>query len=118
MLPKTNEPGNVTKLSDAAVIDINKSKFDDSIISSEINIVHIDIAHIDNYDTLHCDCNRHGREVGLCIRNDLSYDGNSFFHLELKIFSSKNWNLQTTMKPVYLVILIFTSTLILNFSKK
>ena len=53
LLPKTNEPGNVTKLSDAAVIGINKSKFDDSIISSEINIVHIDIAHIDNYDTLH-----------------------------------------------------------------
>ena len=52
LLPKIDELRNIAKLSNAAVIGIGESKLDDSVLSSEI--------HIDNYNTLHCDQNRHG----------------------------------------------------------
>ena len=52
LLPKIDELRNIAKLSNAAVIGIGESKLDDSVLSSEI--------HIDNYNTLHCDRNRHG----------------------------------------------------------
>ena len=48
----------------------------DSILSSEI--------HIDNYNTLRCDRNRHGEGVVCYIRNDLSYDIKSFFLHEIE----------------------------------
>ena len=79
MLPKIDELRNIAKLSNAAVIGISESKLDDSILSSEI--------HIDNYNTLHCDWNRHGGGVVCYIRNDLSFDVKSFFPPEIeKIF--------------------------------
>ena len=79
LLPKIDELRNIAKLSNAAVIGISESKLDDSILSSEI--------HIDNYNTLHCDWNRHGGGVVCYIRNDLSFDIKSFFPPEIeKIF--------------------------------
>ena len=76
MLPKINELTNITKLSNSAVIGISESKLDDSILSSVI--------HIDNYNTLRCDCNRYGGGVACYIRNDLSYDAKSFFPPEIE----------------------------------
>ena len=52
LLPKIDELRNIAKLSNAAVIGISESKLDDSVLSSEI--------HIDNYNALRCDRNRHG----------------------------------------------------------
>ena len=62
---------NIVKLSYAAMIGISESKLDDSALSSEI--------HIDNYNILRCDQNRHGGGVVCYIRNDLSYDVRSIF---------------------------------------
>ena len=76
MLPKIDELRNIAKLSNAAVIGIGESKLDDSVLSSEI--------HIDNYNTLRCDRNRHGGGVVCYIRNDLSYDVKSFFPPEIE----------------------------------
>ena len=66
LLPKINELRNIAKLYDAADIGISESKLDDSVLSSEI--------HIDNYNTLRYDRNRHEGGVFCYIRNDLSFD--------------------------------------------
>ena len=76
LLPKIDELRNIAKLSNGAVIGIGESKLDDSVLSSEI--------HIDNYNTLRCDRNRHGGGVVCYIRNDLSYDVKSFFPPEIE----------------------------------
>ena len=76
LLPKIDELRNIAKLSNAAVIGISESKLDDFVLSSEIQI--------DNYNTLHCDRNRHGGGVVCYIRNDLSYDVKSFFPPEIE----------------------------------
>ena len=76
LLPKINELRNITKLSNAAVIGISESKLDDSILSPEI--------HIDNFDTLHCDWNRHWRGVVCYVRSDISYDVKSFLPFEIE----------------------------------
>ena len=76
MLPKIDEFRNIAKLSNAAVIGISESKLDDSILPSEI--------HIDNYNTLRCDRNRHGGGVDCYLRNDLSFDVKPFFPPEIE----------------------------------
>ena len=76
LLPKIDELRNIAKSSNAAVIGISESKLDDSILSSEI--------HIDNYNKLRCDRNRHGGRVVCYVRNDLSYDAKSFFPPEIE----------------------------------
>ena len=76
MLTKIDELRNIAKLSNAAVIGIGESKLDDFVLSSEI--------HIDNYNTLRCDQNRHGGGVVCYIRNDLSYYVKSFFPPEIE----------------------------------
>ena len=81
MLPKINELRNIAKLYNAADIGISESKSDDSVLSSEI--------HIDNYNTLRYDRNRHEGGVFCYIRNDLSFDVKFFSRLKLKTFSSK-----------------------------
>ena len=62
LLPKIDELRNIAKLSNAEVIGISESKLDYSVLSSEI--------HIDKYNTLCCDQNRHGGGVVCYIRND------------------------------------------------
>ena len=52
LLPKIGKVRNIAILSNAAVTGISESKLGDSVVSSEI--------HIDNYNTLHSDWNRHG----------------------------------------------------------
>ena len=81
MLPKIDKLRNIAKFSNAAVTGISESKLDDSVLSSEIRI--------DNYNTLSCDQNRHGRGVVCYIRDDLSFDVKPFFRLKLKTCSSK-----------------------------
>ena len=76
MLPKIDEFRNIAKLSNAAVIGISESKLDDSVLSSEI--------HIDNYNTLRCDRNRHGGGVVCYIRNDINFDFKPFFPPEIE----------------------------------
>ena len=76
MFPKIDEFRNIAKLSNAAVIGISESKLDDSVLSSEI--------HIDNYNTLRCDRNRHRGGVVCYIRNDLSFDVKPFFSPEIE----------------------------------
>ena len=58
-------------LPNVAVVGISESKLDNSVLSSEI--------HIDNFNTLCFDRNRHGGGVVCYIRNNLSYDVKSFF---------------------------------------
>ena len=76
MLPKIDELRNIAKLPNAAVTGIGESELDDSVLSSEI--------HIDNYNTLCKDWNRHGRGLVCYIRNDLSYDIKSSFPPEIE----------------------------------
>ena len=76
LLPKIDELRNISKLSNAAVMRISESKLDDSVFSSDI--------HIDNYNTLRCDWNRHGGRVVCYIRNNLSYVAKSFFPPEIE----------------------------------
>ena len=76
LFPKIDELRNVAKLSNAAVICVNESQLHDSILSSEL--------HIDSYNRFYCDSNRHGGGVVCYIRNDLSYDGKSFFPSEIE----------------------------------
>ena len=73
---KINELRDIAKLSNAAVIDISEWKLDNPVLSSEI--------HIDNYNTLHCDRNRHGWGVVCYTRNNLSFDVKPFFPPEIE----------------------------------
>ena len=76
LLPKIDELRNIAKLSHAAVIGIGESKLDDSVLLSEI--------HIDNYNTICCDRNRHRGRVVCWIRSDLNYDVKSFSPPEIE----------------------------------
>ena len=76
LLPKIQKLKNIAKLSNATVIGISKSKLDDSILSSEVDI--------DNDNTLCCDLNSHRGGVVCYIRNDLSYEVKSFFPPEIE----------------------------------
>ena len=76
MFPKFDELRNIPKLSNAAVIGISKSKLDDSVLSSEMQI--------GNDKTLCCDRNRHGGGVVCYIRKNLHYDVKSFFPPEIE----------------------------------
>ena len=60
----------IAKLSEAAVIGISKSKLDNSVLSSEMQI--------ENYNLIRSDRNRHGGGVACFIRNNLSYNTKSF----------------------------------------
>ena len=75
LLPKIDENRNIAKLSNAAVIGISESKLEDSVLSSEM--------HIDNYNTLRSDRNRHGEGVVCYRRNDLSFEVKYFFPPEI-----------------------------------
>ena len=78
LLPKIkiDKLRNITKFSNAAFIGFSESKLVNFVLSSEI--------HIDNYNTLRCDRNRHGGGVVYYIRNNLSYDVKSFFSPEVE----------------------------------
>ena len=75
LLPKIDKLRNITKLSNAAFIGISESKLVDFDLSSEI--------HIDDYNVLRCDRNRHGRGVVCYIRNNWSYEVKSVFSPEV-----------------------------------
>ena len=75
LFPKIDENRNIAKLSNAAVIGISETKLEDSVLPSEI--------HIDNYNTLRSDRNRHGEGVVCYRRNDLSFDVKYFFPPEI-----------------------------------
>ena len=66
LLSKIDELTNIAKLSNAAVTGISESKLDDSVLSFKM--------HIDNYNTIRCDQDRHGGGVICYIRNDFSYN--------------------------------------------
>ena len=115
LLPKIDEHRNIAKLSNAAVIGIDKSRLDDSVLSSEIQI--------DNYNTFRYDRNRHGGGVVCYIRNNLNYDVKSFFRLKLKVFSLKHFY-QIRIHPVVVQIIYwppsqskFLEIIITHFSK-
>ena len=76
LLPEIDELRNIAKCSNAAVIGISESKLDFSVLSSEL--------HIDNYNTLCCDRNRHGGKLVCYIRKDISYDVKYFFPHEIE----------------------------------
>ena len=71
LLPKIDELRHMARLSNASVIGICQSKFDQSITNSEILI--------DKYDLLRCDWNRSGGGVACYIRNHLSYTQKNLF---------------------------------------
>ena len=71
LLPKIDEIRYIAERTKAAVIGITKSKLDESIFQSEIEI--------DNYDLLRCDRNRNGGGVACYIRSDISYVQKNFF---------------------------------------
>ena len=76
LLPKIDELRHIARLTNAAVIGISESKLDDSVLTSEIQI--------DEYDLLRCDRNRHGGGVACYIRNDLSYNVQSYFPKDIE----------------------------------
>ena len=66
LLPKIEELRIIAKSTDTAIIGINESKLNESILEPEIEIC--------DYKILRCDTNRHGGGVVFHIRNDLSYN--------------------------------------------
>ena len=115
LLPKIDEHRNIAKLSNAAVIGIDKLRLDDSVLSSEIQI--------DNYNKFRYDRNRHGGGVVCYIRNNLNYDVKSFFRLKLKVFSLKHFY-QIRIHPIVVQIIYwppsqskFLEIIITHFSK-
>ena len=78
LVPKIDE---VRHSSNAAVIGIAKSKLDESVRQSKIQI--------NNYDLLCRDRNRNGGDVACYIRSDISHIQKQYFHKEMKIFSLK-----------------------------
>ena len=74
--PKIDELWYIAKLSEAAVISISESKFDDSVLSSQIQI--------ENYDLICSDRSRHGGGGACFIRNYLSYNTKSFLASEIE----------------------------------
>ena len=76
LLPKINEHRHIARLTNAAVIIISKSKLDDSVPTSEIQI--------DEYDLLCCGTNTHRGGVACYIRNDLSYNVKSCFPKDIE----------------------------------
>ena len=74
--PKIDELWYIAKLSEAPVISISESKFDDSVLSSQIQI--------ENYDLICSDRSRHGGGVACFIRNYLSYNTKSFLASEIE----------------------------------
>ena len=95
LLPIIEELRNIAKLSNAVLKAISELKLDDSVLSCEIRI--------DNYNTLRCDWNRHGRGVICYIRSDSSYDVKSFFPSENVFFEI----LLPNMKPMVAGIIYF-----------
>ena len=75
LLPEIDELRYIAKPSEAAVIDISKSKLDDSVLSSEIQT--------ENYKLIRSDRNRYDGGVACFIRNDLSYNTKSFLSSEM-----------------------------------
>ena len=72
LLQNIDEPTrHIAKLTNAAVIEISKSKLDDFVLTSKIEI--------GEYDLLRCDRNRHGGGIACYIRNDHSYNVKSYF---------------------------------------
>ena len=75
-MPKIDELRHIARLTNAAVIRIPESKLDDSVLTSEI--------HIDGYERLCCDRNRHGGGVACYIRSELSYNVKSYFPKDIE----------------------------------
>ena len=65
LLPKIDELRYIANSSNVPVIGISKSKLDESVLQSEIQI--------NNYDLLCWDRNRNGGGVACYIRSDISY---------------------------------------------
>ena len=76
MLPKIDELRHIARLTNAAVIGISKSKLDDSVLTSEIQI--------EGFDLLRCDRNRHGGGVACYIKSELSYNVKSYFPKDIE----------------------------------
>ena len=76
LLPKIDELRHIARLTNAAVIGISESKLDNSMSTSEIQI--------EEYDLLCCDRNRHGGGVACYIRNNLSYNVQSYSPKDIK----------------------------------
>ena len=73
---KIDELWYIANSSNVAVIGISKSKLDESILQSEIQI--------NNYDLLRRDRNRNGGGVACYIRSDISYIQKQYFPEEIK----------------------------------
>ena len=76
LLPKIDELRHIARLTNAAVIGISKSKLDDSVLTSEIQI--------EGFDLLRCDRNRHGGGVACYIKSELSYNVKSYFPKDIE----------------------------------
>ena len=76
MLSKIEELRYITNSTNAVVIGISKSNLDASVLEQEISI--------DDYQILHCDRNRHGRDVACYVRNDVNYNIRSVFPCEIE----------------------------------
>ena len=114
LLPKFDELRYIVKVSNAAVIGITKSKLDNCILDSEIQI--------DNYQILHWDRNRKGGGVACYVRNDRSYIKKDFFPEEIENMFFEILLLKT--KPITVGIVYrppnqnnFLQTLNENFAK-
>ena len=71
LLPKTDELRYIANSNNAAVIGISKSKLDESVLQSEIEI--------NSYDLLRRDRNRNGGGAACYVRSDISYIQKQYF---------------------------------------
>ena len=74
--PKIDKLKRIARLTNAAVIGISETKLDDSVLTSEI--------HIDGYDLLRCNRNRHGGGVACYITSELSYNVKTYFSKDIE----------------------------------
>ena len=76
LLPKLDEIRSIAQKSNAAIIGITESKLDDSVPDSEV--------HIDNYNLIRCDRNRHGGGVACYVRDDINFNQKQYFNSEIE----------------------------------
>ena len=102
LLPKIGELRHIAKLTKAAVIGISESKLDDSVLTSEIQII--------EYDLLCCDRSRYGGGVACYIRRTSSAGGGGrersgplpFFDTVQTVPSNSSTNFEETLWKINL----------------
>ena len=78
ILSKIDEIRYIVKLTNATVIGLSKTKLDNTVLSSELEI--------ERYDLVRSDRSRRGGAVSCFVKNSISYNRNLIFALIQRVF--------------------------------